>query len=158
MCGAKDLYHFGDLFESPLANNLFKHESQSVAASGYPLGLVQCKNCGHIQLSFAVSSHKLFSNYSYTGVSNALEHFDQYAEKVSINYLSAKPKADCAVLDVGCNDSYLLDSFKSLGFTRTFGVEPATNLYLELKSKHHVYNSFFDLNFAKSHHLENTLI
>ncbi len=158
LCGSKKLQEFGTLFESPLANNLYANETDSKRAPKYPLGLDQCKECDHIQLSFAVNPEKLFSNYSYkTGFSSAFrEHFMQYAQKISTSYLDKIAKDKYKVLDVGCNDGYLLDSFKSIGITNTFGVEPAKNLYLELVDKHKVFNSFFDLEFAKQHRLENS--
>ncbi len=158
LCGSTKIKLFDKLFDSPLANNLFSDQISSENAPAYPLGLAQCQECNHIQLSYAVNPDKLFSNYSYkTGFSAAFrEHFKRYAEKVTLLYLQDKLKDDCAVLDVGCNDGYLLDCFNSLGFTNTFGVDPAKNLCDELIDKHKVFNSFFDLEFAKSNKLENS--
>ena len=158
LCGSTDITFFGTLFDSPLANNLFSNQLDSENATKYPLGLAQCQECNHIQLSFAVKPDKLFSNYSYkTGFSTAFrDHFRRYAEGVSTSYLARKSKEDFSILDVGCNDGFLLDCFKSLGFTNTFGVDPAKNLCDELTEKHQVFNSFFDIEFAKNNKLENT--
>ena len=60
------------------------------------------------------------------------------------------------ILDVGCNDGYLLDAFNSIGFLNTFGVEPAKNLYLELLGRHKAFNSFFDLEFAQENELQDS--
>ena len=54
-----------------------------------------------------------------------------------------------------CNDGYF-DCFKQLGFKNTFGVDPAKNLCLELSEKHGIFNSFFDLEFAKKNQLQNS--
>ena len=82
LCGSTNITFFGTLFDSPLANNLFSNQLDSENATKYPLGLAQCQECNHIQLSFAVKPDKLFSNYSYkTGFSTAFrDHFRRYAE------------------------------------------------------------------------------
>lgn len=158
LCGSDNLFVYSTLFESPLANNLFDNDKASESASKFPLGLAQCNECDHVQLSFAVNPEKLFTNYSYkTGFSTAFRmHFQQYADNVAEKYLSNAVKSNCNILDVGCNDGYLLDAFNAIGFTNTFGVEPAKNLYVELREKHKVFNSFFDLDFVKENKLEDS--
>lgn len=157
LCGSTKIKLFRTLFNSPLANNLFSNQIDSENAPCFPLGLAQCQKCNHVQLSYAVNPNKLFSNYSYkTGFSTAFrDHFKKYAEKVALLYLSKQFKDNCAVLDVGCNDGYFLDCFNDLGFANTFGVDPAKNLCDELIGKHKIFNSFFDLEFAKKNNLSN---
>lgn len=155
LCGSTNLYEFGTLFESPLANNLFENAIESQNAEKYPLGLTECLGCGHIQLSYAIDPNMLFQTYSYkSGLSVAFRcHFEKYASHISQNYLRNPLKKDTSILDIGCNDGYLLDCFKDLGFDNTYGVDPASNLTEELKNRHNVYTEFFDLKVARKLHL-----
>lgn len=157
LCGSKKIQIYETLFNSPLANNLYSDQIESEKAPRYPLGLAQCEECDHVQLSFAVNPDTLFSNYSYkTGFSSTFrEHFRKYAETISTLYLNRKSKANCKILDVGCNDGYFLDCFEQLGYVNTYGVDPARNLCDELDKKHSIFNSFFDLEFAKNNELRN---
>ena len=127
LCGSQNLRVFDTLFESPLANNLCDSELDSLSSPKYPLGLAQCEECDHVQLSFAVNPETLFTKYSYkTGVSTAFrDHFKQYASKVAFNYLDKKEQKNYNILDVGCNDGYLLDAFNAIGYQNTYGVDPA---------------------------------
>jgi SAM-dependent methyltransferase len=47
------------------------------------------------------------------------------------------------VLDIGCNDGTQLDYFKKLGF-KTYGVDPAKNLYAISSANHEIYCNFWD--------------
>ena len=97
LCGANNLHIYDTLFESPLANNLFDNEIISKGASKFPLGLAQCCECGHIQLSFAVNPEKLFNNYSYkTGFSSAFRNtFSNMLKMSLINILKIRKKTTC---------------------------------------------------------------
>ena len=51
-------------------------------------------------------------------------------------------KRDMKILDIGCNDGYLLDCFGKHG-CKTYGFEPANNLVESISSNHKVYNDFY---------------
>ena len=101
---------------SPVANALF-HEPNY---DRYPLDLIYCKNCNHIQLTSAPDPDGVFTEYRYkSGVSNFfVKHFEEYAETVSKQLPAGK------MLEIGSNDGYLTQQFKNLGWDAT-GVEPS---------------------------------
>lgn len=148
LCGSKDLFFYPIISNSPLANKLENSLDKSFNSPRFPLNLLKCINCHHIQLSIAVDPESLFSNYPYkTGISEEfLNHFKEYA-KNSINIFKKINKSrttkNLKILDIGCNDGSLLDSFKTHDCL-TFGFEPAKNLVKEIGPRHQIYNDFFN--------------
>jgi len=141
LCKSTKLEKVLDLGSSGLANNLEVTKEYSIHSKKYPLELLICDDCNHIQLSEEVDPEILFSNYGYeTGVSQIFRtHFNEYANRI----LSALGTSDGVVVDIGSNDCTLLDYLKELGF-RTIGVEPAKNLVEKYKHNHELINSFFN--------------
>ncbi len=128
-CGKSDLRSILDLGRQPLANNYHKGEPQEE----YPLNLNLCQDCFHLQLSHTVNPDLMFKNYLYvSGTSKTLrDYFDFFAEK-TLEYL---PDAK-NILDIACNDATQLDSYSRLGL-KTYGIDPAENLYEDSKSRGH---------------------
>jgi SAM-dependent methyltransferase len=93
------------------------------AAERFPLDLVLCRACGHVQLVDVIDAVRLFSNYAYTSASSpGLEaHFHRYAQAV-VGKLALPPGA--RVLDVGSNDGTLLRQFAAHQL-EVLGVDPA---------------------------------
>lgn len=146
-----------DLKSQPLANEYHKLDKPLIK---YPLKLMYCKNCFHVQLNTVVNPDKLFKNYIYTsGTSNTLkEYFNNFAVGTLIRYgyyneYNLKPKTDLVelkILDIACNDASQLDSFEKIadncGFKlTTIGVDPAENIYNTIsKNKNHdIHCEFF---------------
>jgi len=100
----------------------------------YPLELLICSDCNHVQLGEEVDPKLMFSNYSYeTGISQFFrKHFKDYASEL---------QGKGIVVDIGSNDCILLDALKEQGMV-TVGVEPAKNLVDKYKNNHDLYNSF----------------
>ena len=144
ICNSSDLEKVLDLGKTPLANNLVNSINESINQKTYNLGLHRCMKCNHIQLNTEINKNILFSEYSYkTGVSSSmLKHFNTFSNSLC-NYFDKKNKSyrDIKVLDIGSNDSTLLDILSSKGF-KTYGIEPASNL--ANTSSHKIFNSFFD--------------
>ena len=143
LCASKKILKVFELCESPLANNLYNNIKSSLNADYFPLNLMLCKNCYHLQLEHVVNSKELFSNYFYmTGISRGFKiHFKKFADDIIKKLGKSSIKN---VLEIGSNDCLLLDYFKQKG-CKTVGVEPATNLYNLTKKKHRIYNSFYNL-------------
>ena len=115
-CGSDKMQDWVHLPPSPVANALF-HEPNY---DRYPLNLVYCSDCNHIQLSGAPDPDGVFTEYRYkSGVSNFfIKHFKEYAETVT------KQIAPGKMLEIGSNDGYLTQQFKDLGWD-VIGVEPS---------------------------------
>jgi hypothetical protein len=128
-CGNSDIRSVLDLGSQPLANNYHTGKVQEE----YPLSLMLCQSCFHLQLSHIVNPDLMFKNYLYvSGTTKTLkEYFDYFATK-TIEYL---PDAT-SILDIACNDGTQLDSYSKLGLA-TYGIDPAENLYADSKIKEH---------------------
>lgn len=133
-----------DLNIQPLANsfhnNLFELEK-------YPLTLMLCENCFHLQLSHVVNSKLLYKDYIYkSGTSKTLlKYFDDLYNKIN-------GKIECenkTVIEIACNDGSQLNFFKEGGWN-TIGVDPAKNLALISGKNHDIYCDFMIENVATS--------
>ena len=110
--------------------------------NNFPLNLMFCNNCKHVQLEHVVNAKKLYLNYLYmTGISNQFKiHFKNFTYSVlkQFNYFS-NPK----ILEIGSNDCTLLNYFKENNCI-TVGIEPAKNLFKKTKQNHDIINSFYN--------------
>ena len=91
------------LKDSPLANELYLSKEEALNADLFPLEVVECESCKHIQLKHIVEPERLFSNYVYaSGTSKTFrDHFTKLAKKLS----DVVPGG--LVLEVGSNDGTL---------------------------------------------------
>ncbi len=85
LCNSK-LQTILELPPTPLANEFVNSpQKQDI----FPLNLMQCVNCSHVQLDYAVEQERLFRNYLYvTGTSPVnRQHFQDLANKLFSLYL-----------------------------------------------------------------------
>ncbi len=140
-CGGTKLKRVISLGYQPLANNLLNKKDSKCEL--YPLEMNYCEDCHNCQLSVAVDSKKMFSNYLYTTSTSTpmIKHFDEAAKKY-VKELKLNPKKSY-IIDVGSNDGVGLKPFKDLKFKKILGVEPAKNLAkLANKNKIKTFNGF----------------
>lgn len=123
LCESKDLEMVLHLEPTPCGDAYVTAEKIKNKQELYPLDVVLCKDCGHVQLYDVVNPDLLYGNYIYTtSISLGLsEHFKKYADEAVI---LVKPVKDPLVVDIGSNDGTLLKYFKSNGM-RVLGVDPA---------------------------------
>jgi len=137
-CGGQDLVPCLDLGMQPPANNLRLSAADTEPA--FPLNVIRCFNCYHLQLDVIVNPDILYRDYLYvSGTSKTyLDYMDWYANFVCETYTGMPD----SVLDIGCNDGSQLDAFRRLGegykTIETYGVDPAENLYPVSSAKHRV--------------------
>jgi nucleoside-diphosphate-sugar epimerase/quercetin dioxygenase-like cupin family protein len=147
-CGNIDLKRVVSLGYQPLANNLLNKKDEKCEL--YPLEVNYCEKCYNCQLSVAVNPKKMFSNYLYTSSTSKSfrEHFVVAAKKYIKDLKLNKKKS--YIIDIGSNDGVALNPFKSLGFKKILGVEPAKNLAkLANKNKIKTFNGFLEKNNLK---------
>lgn len=124
--------------------------SLDVNEEKYPLSVVRCLDCGHVQLRETVNPSHLFKNYLYSSSDSPslLTHFKEYADCVDEVIKDVVHKN---ILEVGCNDGILLTAFEQLGCTKLIGVDPAENIIKRAKEKTNatLYNNFFNSDIAK---------
>ena len=113
-----------NLGSSPIANELYSDKESAIKADRFPLNLVMCTNCKHIQLKDIVSPTRLFSDYVYqSGFSVSFhEHFKELA-----NYISTISGPKGLVFEIGSNDGLLLGKLRDIGIDAV-GIEPSRKL------------------------------
>jgi len=123
LCGGSALDVVLQLESTPAANDFVLPDQISKPQEVFPLYLVQCMHCDHVQLPVVLSPQILFSNYVYvSGTSSKfVKHFENYALEM-IQRFNLKPGD--LVVDIGSNDGTLLRFFKNAGM-RVVGVDPA---------------------------------
>ena len=141
-CGETKLKRVVSLGYQPLANNL--HNKINQKPELFPLEVNYCPSCHNCQLSVAVDSKKMFSNYLYTSSTSksCRDHFNQASNKY-IKELKLNKKS--YIIDIGSNDGVALKPFKDKGFKNILGIEPAKNLAnLANKNKIKTLNIFLE--------------
>ena len=140
-CGNTKLKRVLSLGYQPLANNLLDKKDQKIEL--YPLEMNYCEKCHNCQLSVAVDSKKMFSNYLYTSSTSKVfrDHFVHAANKYITEFKLNSKKS--YIIDVGSNDGVALKPFLDKKFKKILGVEPAKNLAkLANKNKIKTLNGF----------------
>ncbi len=115
------------LHDTPPANELYPDKESALKAERFPLDVVMCTECKHLQLRDIVDPVRLFGDYVYKSGTSVLfrNHFTELAEK-----LRSKIKESAFVVEVGSNDGTLLHALNSQGF-KTLGIEPSVLLVRE---------------------------
>jgi SAM-dependent methyltransferase len=144
-CGSKKLRPVLNLNKQPLANSYLK--KLTIKETKYELKVNACLKCTHLQLSIAVNPKKIYQNYDYvSGTSNTylryMNDFYKFCIKSSSKFIYKN------ILDIGCNDGSQLDVFKKNDF-KTFGVDPAKNIYKISSKKHKIFCNFFNKEVVK---------
>jgi SAM-dependent methyltransferase len=138
-CGNDDLSPVLDLGNQPLANSYKKKPDDPEDV--FPLKLVKCSLCHHMQLSTRVNPDLLFKNYLYVSGTAPSQH--KYMEWFAGFAIEKHGKDPVNVLDIGCNDGTQLDYFAK-NKLETYGVDPAENLLEISQKKHHVIGGYFN--------------
>jgi SAM-dependent methyltransferase len=125
LCGGTDLPAVLELAPTPPANEFLPADFDGEQEK-FPLYLVQCQACGHVQLPVVIDPERLFRNYVYvSGTSPSfVAHFERYAEAM-IREHGLSPGD--LVVDIGSNDGTLLRFFQQAGM-RVVGIDPAKKI------------------------------
>jgi SAM-dependent methyltransferase len=119
---------FGNFFDkqlaltpTPPANELYLSRNDALKCEVFPLTLVMCSDCRHLQLKYVVEPKRLFSNYVYkSGTSRIFrEHFAALA--FSMKELISPSSL---IVEIGSNDGTLLSELSQNGFI-SVGLEPS---------------------------------
>ena len=140
-CNSKNLRQVLDLNSQPLANSYLRNRHSK--EKKYPLKVNACLKCNHLQLSIAVNPKKIYQNYDY--VSGTTDTYKKFMKKFYRFCIQNNKKKFIYknILDIGCNDGSQLDVFKSNNF-KTYGVDPAKNIFKISSKKHNVICDFFN--------------
>ena len=124
ICGAEPLNSVLFLGYIPPVNTMPEIGSVAVEQPAYPLEMLRCAGCGHVQIGLEVPAEILFP-YSYpylSGTTRILrENFaDLYRECADVTALAP----DSLIVDIGSNDGTLLKNFLTGGHC-VLGIEPS---------------------------------
>ncbi len=123
LCGGSRLAHVLRLPATPIGDEFLPSSRLQEQQQTYPLELVRCTACSHVQLRHVVDPDALYRDYAYTtSVSLGLpEHFRQAAG--ALRQRIAPPLASL-VVEIGSNEGAMLRAFREAGL-RVLGVDPA---------------------------------
>jgi SAM-dependent methyltransferase len=127
MCKSKKMSLVIDLGHQPHSDDFVEKERLNSKQSMYPLRLVQCDDCGLLQIDYFVDPRILYqTNYVYdTSATKAgVEHYNLMADEVSKQFNFSK---NAQAMDIGSNVGVLLGGFKRNGF-KVLGVDPAPEI------------------------------
>lgn len=111
---------FLDLGHHPHSDNFRK--DPDLPETTYPLRLVQCQNCGFVQLDYTVSPNVLYDDdylYESSITKTADKHWTEFVDSV----IKCTGIEMGTVLDIGSNDGTLLSKFKERDFA-VLGIDP----------------------------------
>lgn len=127
LCGSADLEEVLRLTPTPPANEFVDGTMALMdVPDEFPLYLVACGQCKHVQLPVVVDPDRLFRNYVYVSGTSPVfvDHFRRYAQDM-IRQLELVPGD--LVVEVGSNDGTLLKFFQEAGM-RVLGIDPAKDI------------------------------
>ena len=126
LCQSRDLQLVLQLAQTPIGDDYLTKNQLNKVQEIYPMSLVLCSACGHLQLLDIVNPKIIYKDYIYkTSSSITLDnHFKDYAEdaikRVNISENSF-------VVDIGSNEGILIKHFKN-NKMRILGVDPAVHI------------------------------
>ena len=123
VCDSRDLIEIMNMPSLPITG-LFSPKKEPFHLPGIDQSLLWCLECGHGQLMNQVSPKILYDSQKYS-FRTSMSSTAQHGTKIFLDYLKElvpSEKFNC-VIDVGCNDLYLLNEMKSFSKTR-IGLDP----------------------------------
>ncbi|MES1156694.1 MAG: class I SAM-dependent methyltransferase [Alphaproteobacteria bacterium] len=127
LCGANVRLTLVDLGKSPLCETFLSSAQLDRMEPFYPLHVLVCESCWLVQLKEYVTPDGIFTDHYpyYSSFSTSwVEHARKYCEMITKRRgLTEKS----LVVELACNDGYLLQHFPPLGVTNILGVEPTAN-------------------------------
>lgn len=125
-CGRLLTHTFIDLGLSPLSNEYLKESDLKHGQFFYPLQVNVCDSCFLVQAAEYQQPQQIFGEYKYFSSYSTswLAHCKKYVDMI-VRHLELTK--DSKVLEIACNDGYLLQYFATYGI-KTKGVEPAENV------------------------------
>jgi len=144
LCKSSEIKTILPFGEVALANSY--PENQNESEDLFPLTLMKCAECGHIQLKETINPDRLFLNYLYSSSDSPalVKHFNEYANDIKNRFNSEKK---VTILDIGSNDGILLKEFENIEFGNLIGIDPAKNISERAKSIKNatIITDFFNL-------------
>jgi hypothetical protein len=145
-CKSNNLFVGIDLGNLPIANELYSNPVDRIET--FPLCLKICRECGLGQVQDVVSPERIFRDYRYLSSTSTffLNHARDFVDDLITD---GTVDTDDWILEIACNDGYLLKNFLDKGIS-CLGIEPASNVALiAQKLGIEVLNDFFTEKLAR---------
>jgi len=128
------IYDFGNL---PAVNSFYSMENIN-SEEFFPMVLNVCNDCYLVQIENVPSPEKLYKEYHHksSASSGNVEHLENFKD-----YISSKYSKDTRILEIGSNDSTLLNLLSDDGYNCA-GIDPAENLNSDHEN---VISDFFNM-------------
>ncbi len=147
LCSSCSLELRVDLGYHPCADTFHPVDvGQASPETFYPLRVVQCKECGHMQLDYVVPAEIRYqsTDYSYDSSNSTISesHFQELATQ-AIAKLNLGPSD--LIIDAGSNVGTLLASFRKISGCDVLGIDPSANI-CDIANRNGIQtiNAFFD--------------
>ncbi|MEZ5996690.1 MAG: class I SAM-dependent methyltransferase [Hyphomonadaceae bacterium] len=127
LCGAGLKHSLVDLGKSPLCETFLDSRQIDMMEPFFPLHVLVCDECWLVQLKEYVAADGIFTDHYpyYSSFSTSwVEHARRYCEMIAKRRNLGPGNL---VVEIACNDGYLLQHFPPLGVTNILGVEPTAN-------------------------------
>ena len=145
LCGSADLRSVVNLGSQFIASAFIAGEPPDFLKEPQPLEVVRCAapgGCHLVQLRHSVAPRVLYHDYGYRSGTNEIMRRNLRSIVESVEALVDLRTGD-TVLDIGCNDGTLLESYRVEGLDRV-GIDPSENVADVARSKGFVVeNDFF---------------
>jgi NDP-4-keto-2,6-dideoxyhexose 3-C-methyltransferase len=144
ICGSAELKNVIDLGAQFVASAFIKDHVPAELATPLPLEVVRCsKGCGLVQLRQTVDPALLYGhNYGYRSGTNEMMRDNLRSITAAVESLIKLAPGD-TVLDIGCNDGTLLESYGTKGLDHV-GFDPSSNVAAAARAKgFEVVNDFY---------------
>ena len=125
ICGSANLEGVLSLGDMPPVNSFLASEGEIAREGRYPLALVYCAACTHVQLTHMLDPRDVFTDYIY--FSSMSETVVKHGESLAARYakeIALKPGD--LVAELASNDGCILKPFRA--HAKVYGVEPAKNI------------------------------
>ncbi len=141
-CGNNNITHVFQLNDAPLTDAYKDSADAALSCTKYPLNIMRCEACNHLQLSELVFPELSYENYFYNSsvTLNLPANFVEYAKYLKNSYKARTPN----LLDVGSNDGSFVRSCMNEGIN-AYGIEPSKHLSQSAnEQKCRTINGYFD--------------
>lgn len=136
LCGARLKHNVVDLGKTPLCETFLTPEETASVEYFFPLHALVCDQCWLVQIKeyhvpadlIFTDHYPYYSSFSTSWVAHAKRYCEMIAARQSLT-------AESFVVELACNDGYLLQHFPPLGVTNILGVEPSANVAAEAAKK-----------------------
>lgn len=139
MCQKDSIEEMINFGKHPITKFLL--EKQDDKYDTYPIVLVHCTNCGHIQLRDAIPSDKLYGKSVNLSSWKNQPHIPRIVQLIKKLSIGKKNR----ILEIGSNDCSFLRTLQDEGYKRLTGVDPGSIPCDDIAT----YNKYFTTELAK---------